>query len=80
MTRGTLIVFEGLDRAGKSTQCQRLVERLDKSGVKVKHLRFPGTLYLRIQSACFARKEKYVWGSRDGLGRVVRVWELCSEN
>ncbi|KAF1847974.1 thymidylate kinase [Cucurbitaria berberidis CBS 394.84] len=41
MTRGKLIVFEGLDRAGKSTQCELLVEALQKDGVRVRHLRFP---------------------------------------
>ncbi|KAF9737058.1 hypothetical protein PMIN06_011895 [Paraphaeosphaeria minitans] len=41
MARGKIIVFEGLDRAGKSTQCQMLVEALQKDGVKVKHMRFP---------------------------------------
>ncbi|KAF1918823.1 thymidylate kinase-domain-containing protein [Ampelomyces quisqualis] len=41
MPRGKLIVFEGLDRAGKSTQCQLLVEALQKSGKKVRHMRFP---------------------------------------
>ncbi|KAF2245949.1 thymidylate kinase [Trematosphaeria pertusa] len=41
MARGKLIVFEGLDRAGKSTQCQMLVEALQKDGVKVRHMRFP---------------------------------------
>jgi len=45
MVRGKLIVFEGLDRAGKSTQCERLVQRLSTSGQKVKHLRFPGMLH-----------------------------------
>ena len=39
--RGTLIVFEGLDRSGKSTQCERLVENLRNKGVKVHHTRFP---------------------------------------
>ncbi|KAA8618229.1 Thymidylate kinase [Pyrenophora tritici-repentis] len=41
MARGKLIVFEGLDRAGKSTQCQKLVEDLQNDGVKVRHMRFP---------------------------------------
>lgn len=45
--RGKLIVFEGLDRAGKSTQCERLVETLQKQGKQVKHMRFPGTQILR---------------------------------
>ena len=43
MARGNLIVFEGLDRAGKSTQCEMLVEGLQNDGLKVKHMRFPGT-------------------------------------
>ena len=40
-TRGKLIVFEGLDRSGKSTQCALLVERLRERGDRVEHLRFP---------------------------------------
>jgi dTMP kinase len=43
MPRGKLIVFEGLDRAGKSTQCEKLVAALRQDGVKVEHMRFPGT-------------------------------------
>ena len=43
MARGKLIVFEGLDRAGKSTQCQMLVDDLQNDGIKVRHMRFPGT-------------------------------------
>jgi len=41
MPRGQLIVFEGLDRAGKSTQCTKLVADLQKDGLRVRHLRFP---------------------------------------
>ncbi|KAH6638965.1 thymidylate kinase-domain-containing protein [Boeremia exigua] len=41
MARGKLIVFEGLDRAGKTTQCQRLVEALRGEGRDVKFMRFP---------------------------------------
>ena len=41
-TRGALIVIEGLDRAGKSTQCERLCQRLKQKGHSVKLLRFPG--------------------------------------
>lgn len=39
--RGKLIVFEGLDRSGKSTQCERLVTHLRHQGEKVEHMRFP---------------------------------------
>jgi dTMP kinase len=44
MPRGKLIVFEGLDRAGKTTQCQMLVEALRKEGQEVVFMRFPGML------------------------------------
>ncbi|KAB2576631.1 Thymidylate kinase [Lasiodiplodia theobromae] len=39
--RGKLVVFEGLDRAGKTTQCGRLVVRLQEQGHRVHHMRFP---------------------------------------
>lgn len=51
MGRGKLIVFEGLDRAGKSTQCERLVQDLQNDGHKVRHMRFPGMLiFLSLES------------------------------
>ena len=39
--RGAFIVFEGADRAGKSTQCQMLVDHLTASGVAAELWRFP---------------------------------------
>ncbi|KAI9847941.1 MAG: Thymidylate kinase [Sclerophora amabilis] len=44
-SRGTLVVVEGLDKAGKSTQCARLVKNLENLGKPVRHLRFPGCVY-----------------------------------
>ena len=41
--RGALIVFEGCDRVGKSTQCRKLVEKLLGSGGSVKLMKFPGS-------------------------------------
>lgn len=40
--RGALIALEGVDRAGKSTQCRRLVEALRDAGHRADLLRFPG--------------------------------------
>jgi polyphosphate kinase 2 (PPK2 family) len=40
--RGAFIVFEGLDRSGKSTQVARLVAGLNSSGVNAVACRFPG--------------------------------------
>lgn len=39
--RGALIVFEGCDRAGKTTQCKKLVERLKLKNINVKFMNFP---------------------------------------
>lgn len=39
--RGALIVFEGCDRAGKTTQCKKLVERLKSKDMNVKFMNFP---------------------------------------
>ena len=41
--RGAFVAVEGLDKAGKSTQCAFLVERIKKLGKDVIHMRFPGT-------------------------------------
>lgn len=41
-TRGAFIVFEGLDRSGKSTQVGLLAERLRAEGRDVRVMRFPG--------------------------------------
>lgn len=39
--RGALIVFEGIDRCGKTTQCTKLVEHLCAAGVAAEMWRFP---------------------------------------
>ncbi|KAI4180379.1 MAG: hypothetical protein L6R41_007275 [Letrouitia leprolyta] len=52
-TRGAFIVIEGLDRAGKSTQCEKLSQVLQKEGRVVKCMRFPRQsidTYLRGES------------------------------
>ena len=41
MKRGVFIVIEGVDRSGKTTQCHRIVERLNSEGVKAKFYNFP---------------------------------------
>ena len=40
--RGALIVLEGCDRAGKSTQCKKLVQALIENGKTAKLVAFPG--------------------------------------
>lgn len=39
--RGALILIEGLDRAGKSSQCDRLAQNLRNDGVDIQLLKFP---------------------------------------
>lgn len=40
--RGLFIVVEGLDRSGKTTQCQKLVDNISSTGKEVKYIKFPG--------------------------------------
>mmetsp|Transcript_36893 Transcript_36893/g.59137 ORF Transcript_36893/g.59137 Transcript_36893/m.59137 type:complete len:233 (-) Transcript_36893:128-826(-) len=39
--RGAFILFEGIDRCGKTTQSKMLTETLLKQGIKAEHMRFP---------------------------------------
>ncbi|KAK6635336.1 hypothetical protein RUM44_000587 [Polyplax serrata] len=39
--RGALIVFEGCDKAGKTTQCRKLVDKLRELGVTAQFMQFP---------------------------------------
>jgi dTMP kinase len=55
--RGTLIVVEGLDRAGKTSQCQLLLEALRERGHQAKYIKFPGKptptdVISRLRYAC----------------------------
>lgn len=49
--RGALIVLEGVDRAGKTTQCNRLVQALQQSGRPAELMRFPGKKSLCLPRA-----------------------------
>lgn len=40
--RGAFIVFEGLDRSGKSTQTNLLLNYLKLKNIKAVQMRFPG--------------------------------------
>jgi len=42
VARGALIVIEGVDRSGKTTQCAKLTKRLASDGIKAELFKFPG--------------------------------------
>lgn len=46
--RGALIVLEGLDRSGKSTQALKLCDYLNSQGKCTKIQRFPGFFLIEI--------------------------------
>lgn len=46
VARGALVVLEGLDRSGKTTQVKLLEQRFVELGRKVKVMRFPGTWFV----------------------------------
>lgn len=48
--RGALIVFEGLDRSGKTTQTNKLHEYFQSVGHSSRIQRFPGVLSLFFAS------------------------------
>lgn len=40
--RGTLVVFEGLDRSGKSTQVGYLAQEFELNHIRYEYIKFPG--------------------------------------
>lgn len=77
--RGALIVFEGVDKVGKSTQCQLLVKALQSQNIKAEYIRFPN------RTTIGSIIEKYLQGSRKLDDHVVHLlfsanrWELKDE-
>lgn len=47
--RGALIVFEGCDRSGKTTQCQRAMKWFEQNDKQAYFMRFPGFTHFYIQ-------------------------------
>lgn len=55
-TRGALVVLEGLDRSGKTTQVKLLEQRFVEEGRPVKVMRFPGEFASEIQGSLWGRR------------------------
>lgn len=73
MARGKLIVFEGLDRAGKTTQCQMLVDALKEEGQDVQFMRFPGMHFERKTRVLIMR----VWTYK-GADRTTPIGQMIN--
>jgi dTMP kinase len=58
--RGALVVLEGLDRSGKSSQCARLLSYLESQGCRAEGWRFPdrGTSVGQMISAYLANESQ----------------------
>lgn len=50
VARGALVVLEGLDRSGKTTQVKLLEQRFVELGRKVKVMRFPGMYSVQLRN------------------------------
>lgn len=51
--RGAFILFEGIDKSGKSTQSKKLKEFLDNKNIKSKYIAFPGNILSLILKKLF---------------------------
>ncbi|XP_054770675.1 thymidylate kinase-like [Lytechinus pictus] len=80
MRRGALVVFEGCDRSGKSTQCKKLVDSLRENGLKAELMRFPErstTIGKVIDS--YLKKSSDVQDNAVHLLFSANRWELVPE-
>ena len=68
MSRGHLIVFEGLDQSGKQTQAERLVAALESRGRDVRFLSFP-----EYDTAIGSEIDKALHGGRDYAPDTLQV-------
>lgn len=73
--RGALIVLEGVDRAGKSTQSRKLVTALCAQGHRAELLRFPGVCAVRTPCSKGRGPEgRRAGGAGDRAGWVIGQW------
>lgn len=74
MHRGAFIVFEGIDRCGKTTQCTRLLNRLLSAGIAATIMRFPDrttSTGLLINNYLQQTTTSTAVGASDGVGEEL---------
>ncbi|KAF3935320.1 hypothetical protein ABW19_dt0207169 [Dactylella cylindrospora] len=82
-SRGALIAIEGLDRAGKSTQCGLLLDRLEREGIPAKLQKFPGTPLLLETTPIGQMINSYLQSTTNLDDRTIHLlfsanrWEAC---
>ncbi|KAH3678522.1 hypothetical protein WICMUC_001539 [Wickerhamomyces mucosus] len=81
MARGNLILIEGLDRSGKTTQTTRLVETLQRKGKEVELIKFPDrtTPIGRLINAYLVDKSFQLSDQSAHLLFSANRWELAEQ-
>jgi thymidylate kinase len=51
LRRGIFIVFEGIDRCGKTTQAHKLAQFMQQNNLPCEHIRFPGTTFTTLNAS-----------------------------
>ena len=63
MNRGAFIVFEGLDRCGKTTQINMLLQALANRGLSCVEMTFPGTAEFIKQTKYKTDRDTFIGGA-----------------
>jgi dTMP kinase len=80
ISRGAFIVFEGVDRSGKSTQVKNLVEWLNQNGRPAKAMRFPErTTEIGTMIDAYLKRAKEMDDRALHLLFSANRWELRNE-
>ena len=79
--RGALVVFEGCDRSGKTTQIQKLVNRLNEEGTPAKYVLISNkNLFYFLKVFLFLCSRMMRFPERTtGIGSLIDQYLSCSK-